>query len=95
MSKPKLCPLVGQECLEHECEFYDKRPSDGEYLCRYELTNGLLHDIALNLQLVLTSSETHRETATQMIKSTMLGGATEELEKLTGLKKNPAIGTGQ
>lgn len=86
MSEPK-CPRWGEPCIRHECEFFDKVPATGDYVCRDELRNLYLDDIAQYMAQLLGSSEQHRETVVQGIRSRMKGGATPELLQLTGMKQ--------
>jgi hypothetical protein len=48
-----------------------------------------LNEIANNLRILVKSSEQHRETHAQFIKSGMTGAPTEELLRITGLKERP------
>jgi hypothetical protein len=55
----------------------------------YEAAVVHLNEIANNLRLLVKSSEQHRETHAQFIKSGIGGAPTEELLRITGLKERP------
>jgi len=81
----KLCPKVMGECLEHGCVFYVSVPATPEkFVCNDILTTMMLNDVGNALHMVLRSTEQHRETVVQGMRSGMQGKPTPELLKLTG-----------
>ena len=82
-----ICPRVGEPCLEHECEFYDKVPATGEYKCRDEIRNGMLNDIAQFLSVIMKSQDTHRELTAQGMISSLKRTPTDELQRLLQVKE--------
>ena len=80
------CPLTGEtEC--HGCKFYQKTYTT-EYMCLFEAQLSHLNEMCNNLRILVDSSEQHRETHVQFIKSGMKKEPTDELLKLTGLKEH-------
>jgi hypothetical protein len=71
--------------LHHECEFYDKVETTGNFVCRDELTNMYLVDIARMLHVIMGTSETQRELQTQALRSQAMNNPTEELKRLIGI----------
>lgn len=89
---PKLCPLVGDPCLKHDCEFYDVVPGSKnrenlEYDCRFALTNRMLNDTANVINHLLNSNEDHRTTFTELIKMNITGQPSQKLLEKAGLKE--------
>ena len=89
--KEPICPRVGTPCLGHECLFYVQIPAHPEkYVCRDELRDLINIDIANQLQLILKSTEQHRETVVQTLRTKYTGHPTEEFKRLTGMSGDAA-----
>lgn len=73
--------------MEYGCVFYVPVPATPEkFVCNDILTTMMLNDVGNALQLVLRSTEQHRETVVQGMRSGMQGQPTPELLRLTGVK---------
>lgn len=82
-----ICPRVGTECLQHECEFYDPIPATPDkFECRDKIRNDMLNDLAAFLNELLRSNEQHRELMTQAYRSAALKAPTPELKRLIGVE---------
>ncbi len=70
------------------CKFYQKKRTT-EYMCIFEAQLVHLNELCNNIRILVDSSEQHRETHVQFIKSGMKNEPTPELLRLTGLKDAP------
>ena len=79
----KTCPLNGEsEC--DGCKFYTKDFTT-EYMCDIKALLVHANEMTQNIKILTESSEQHRETHVQFIKSGLQNGPTKELLRLAGV----------
>lgn len=78
------CPLNGEsEC--DGCKFYTK-DFTRDWTCTFTAALSHLNELCHNMRNVADTTEQHRETNAQFIKSAIKDSPTDELLRLTGLK---------